>query len=245
MFQDDQDVIADSVSHQISTLKKSYVLKKDDYISLKVLTNNGEQLIDPTGQLKQSIDGVSKNDQVEYLIRQDGTVRLPLIGSIELEGLTLEEATLALEEKFNTFYSETFCLVKVTNKRVFVLGAARGAAGGINVAGNVQGLVVDLENENMNLIEVLALSGGVDRLSKVNKIRIIRGDLSNPNVYVVDLSTIEGMRKSDLQIQPNDIIYIEQYNKVVSQTISEITPVLGFIGSIANFIILVLLINNR
>ena len=61
-----------------------------------------------------------------------------------------------------------------------------------------EGKVVNLENENTTLIEALALAGGITNTGKANKIKVIRGDLRNPKVMLVDLSTIEGMKQSNM-----------------------------------------------
>jgi polysaccharide export outer membrane protein len=74
-----------------------------------------------------------------------------------------------------------YVIIKVTNRRVFVF-----KGGG--------GLVVNLNESPTSLIEVLAKSGGLDRTLKAYKIKIIRGDLKNPEVQLVDLSTIEGAK---------------------------------------------------
>jgi hypothetical protein len=118
----------------------------------------------------------------------------------------------------------------VTNNRVIILGSPGG-------------VVIPLANDNMNLLEVLALAGGVDGNGggggglyryggKTSNIRIIRGDLKNPQVEQIDLSTIAGMRKANLQMEPNDIIYIEPVRRHFLEGLTDAGPVIGVIGSV-------------
>ena len=118
------------------------------------------------------------------------------------------------------------------NRRVFVFGTSGGV-------GQLSAQVIPLENENMNIIEILAISGGLDKTSKSYNIKLIRGDLSNPNVYVLDLSTIEGMKKASLDVQPNDIIYVERQRKLLLQTVNEAAPALSLFSTLLTLLFLV------
>ena len=61
--------------------------------------------------------------------------------------------------------------------------------------------VVGLNESPTNLFEVIAKSGGIGNDLKSYKIKVIRGDLKNPQITIVDLSSLEGMRNADLIVQ--------------------------------------------
>jgi polysaccharide export outer membrane protein len=115
---------------------------------------------------------------------------------------------------------------------VFVLGAPGGQ-------------VISLANDNMNLLEVLALAGGLDGPNtggsggslyrfggKASNVRIIRGDLKNPRVQQIDLTTLDGMRRANLQMEPNDIVYVEPVRRPVQETLTDAAPVISFVSLI-------------
>jgi polysaccharide export outer membrane protein len=79
----------------------------------------------------------------------------------------------------------------------------------------------------------LALAGGIQD-GKAYKIKLIRGDLKNPTIYQIDLSTVDGLKQADLVLQANDIIYVEPA-KVLTQFMKEFSPYL----SLANTILLI------
>jgi polysaccharide export outer membrane protein len=82
--------------------------------------------------------------------------------------------------------------------------------------------VITMANEKTTLIEALALSGGIPPLSKAHNIKIIRGDLSNPIVYQIDLSTLEGAKLGgSMVIQANDIIYVEPVKRNLDQALQQ------------------------
>ena len=100
-------------------------------------------------------------------------------------------------------------------------------------------VVVNLNQDRTSLIEVIAKAGGLDRSLKSYNIRIIRGDIKNPQVQLVDLSTLEGMRKAELGMEPNDIIYVSQRKRIVADAFAEATPFLSAAGLIFSTVILI------
>jgi polysaccharide export outer membrane protein len=230
MFKTDHDILVDSIQNIINKTDQNYVIRKNDYISLKVFTNDGERSIDPDYELqKQQAQQVT--EPPKYLVKENGFVKLPMVGEVQLQGLTIYQADTLLATQYSRFYHDAFVLTKLVNRRVIVLGP------GTTIAGKV----IPLENENMNLIEVIALYGGITEFGKAYNIRIIRGDLKNPQVEVIDLSTVEGMTRANLNVYPNDIIYIESSRKIFSETVRDIAPLLSVL---TNLIVAVVVITR-
>ncbi|GAB3854960.1 polysaccharide biosynthesis/export family protein [Hymenobacter terrigena] len=262
--------LTDSQGRQLDSTKlrlavnrtaRNYLIQPNDYLEVRVNTNKGERILDPNGELQfgqpsgalpsrsagaassssggnaRGIVGQRAVGQAagsatsgsEFLVQADGTVVLPLVNRVKVSGLSLLQADSVLQVRYNEFYKESFVTTRVTNNRVFILGAPGGQ-------------VVTLANDNMNLIEVLALAGGLDGGSqgsssnqgfyryggKASNIRIIRGDLKNPRVQQVDLTTLEGMRRANLQMEPNDIIYVEPVHRPVLETLTDAAPIISF-----------------
>jgi polysaccharide export outer membrane protein len=135
--------------------------------------------------------------------------------------MTTREAEKMLEEKFAVYYTKPFVMLAVINRRVMVFPGSGGS-----------GMVVTLENENTTLIEALALAGGITETGKSKVVKLIRGDNRNPQVHLIDLSTVDGMRQSNMLLQANDIIYVEPVKRVSRGILEEITPVVGIVTSL-------------
>ena len=101
------------------------------------------------------------------------------------------------------------------------------------------GVVITLQNNNIKLIEALALAGGLADQGRASRIKLIRGDLADPEVYLIDLRTISGISQADIILQANDIIYVEPVGIRTRQVISEIAPIFGIITSAITFYVLV------
>ncbi|MFW5725619.1 MAG: polysaccharide export protein EpsE, partial [Bacteroidota bacterium] len=66
---------------------------------------------------------------------------------------------------------------------------------------------------------------------RASKVKLIRGDLSDPQVFLIDLSTIEGVRDADMIIQANDIIYVEPRERVPQRIMENLGPYLTLLST--------------
>jgi polysaccharide export outer membrane protein len=82
----------------------------------------------------------------------------------------------------------------------------------------------------MNLLEVLASAGGIPATGKAQRIKVIRGDLKNPQIFLIDLSRIENLKKSDLIVQGDDIIYVDFRNDYAQNLSNRIGPTIGLLN---------------
>lgn len=229
LFQTKKEIISDSLLHKVKLAERTYILRTSDYITIQIFTNKGEVIIDPTGKIpsRNNQQGGANGQGIvnlveKYLIYDTGMADLPMIGSVKLAGYSIHQADSLLSIAYTKYYNEVFVITKCINKRVILTGAFGSK-------------IILLENENMNLIEVLAMTEqmgtATSSFAKFNNIRLIRGDLKNPNVYIIDLSTIEGLQKANLKVQPNDIIYVEPYRRVILEGIRDVTPLISLIAS--------------
>ncbi len=196
-----------------------YIIQPGDELSLRVFSRSGFDLVDVVGRSNQGGAMRQGNNQslgFPYYVDVDGYVDLPLLGMYYVEGFTQAQLEEQLESEFSSQFNDPFVMLRVSNRRAFVyLGSSAK--------------VVRLNNAPTNLLEVIASAGGLGRDLKAYKIKIIRGDLSNPQIIKVDLSTIAGLRDADLLIQTNDVVYVEERYKVVSTLLKELTPLIGLL----------------
>ncbi len=151
---------------------------------------------------------------------------------MQIEGYTIRQTDSILSKEYSKYYYDVFVNTKIVNKRIVVLGALGGK-------------VIPLENDNISVIEAIALYGGVSTDSRAKNVRLIRGDLKKPEVSVIDLSTIQGMTNATLDVEPNDIIYIEPVKRNMPQFLQDIFPILSVATSIITTILLIANLNKQ
>lgn len=195
-----------------------YKIAPNDAIQCRVYTNDGFKLID----LANSANLIYNNN-LDFLIESDGKVKLPLIGPQQLAGLNIRDAEKFLEEKYSEYYVKPYVNLKVTNKRVIIFPGNSGSA-----------RVVPLANNNTTVLEALAYAGGITDDGKAYKVKLIRknGDKLKPDVYLMDLSRIEGIAAANSKVQANDVIYVEPRYRVARTLAGELTPVISLITSV-------------
>lgn len=199
---------------EFKNTETQYIIRPFDKLDLEIYTNVGFRLIDNFNQINK------QKAKTIYTVEYDGQVKVPSLGRVSISGLTIREAEKMLEQKYSELYNKPFVLLNVTNKRVFLF-----------TDGSNNAQVLSIENENFTLIEALAKSGGISSLSKAYKIKLIRGEINNPNVYLYNISTIEDMKEVNLVLQANDIIYVESRPKYASRVLAEILPYLSVIST--------------
>ena len=195
-----------------------YIIQAADKIEMHIFSNDGFRLVDIT----QSNISTSANDEnIIYIIEENGEVKLPVIGRIKLQGLNIKESEMLLQEKYSKYYKDPFIIIRVVSRRALVFLSDGG-----------RGVMVALENDHTSLFEALALAGGLTDYSKSYQIKIVRGDMKNPQIYLADISTIEGLKNSELEVYPNDIIYIDSGSNFRKRLTTEFLPYLSVFTSV-------------
>ena len=227
MFRAKRNYPYDDFSKIISS--REYKIGVNDRLSIRVVPNKGAPLLESFGGYgtssgssfgytpgsNQTAIGSQYIGDVEF----DGSIKMPLLGRVQVKGLTIRECELLFEEVYKQFLVEPYVNVEIQNKRVFFFPGSGGTAS-----------VVNLVNRNTTLFEALAQVGGMPPNARAHRIKLIRGDLKNPTIYLIDLSTIEGMKNANLVLEGNDIVYIEPRNDVVLNLVSRVAPYFGLIN---------------
>lgn len=218
-----------SFSKMAAGVEANYVIKPNDRLELEVYTQNGERIIDPEFELTDNVQNIENiRPKLDYLVLQDGSIKLPMVGTLELANLTLNQAERYLQEKYGSFYTDPYVYLRFVNKRVVVLG-------------NSTGQVVPLENENTKISEILALTQAVNNDAKVHNIRLIRND----EIFEVDFSSFEGYLKSDHIVKSGDIIYVEPVRRPFNEFFRDNGPIVSIVTSVLSLIVVIISLNSN
>lgn len=198
--------------------EEEYKLSVDDKITFSMTTNDGAILIENMSGLDNS--QLQSSGVVEYLIRKDGSVELPKLGKVNVAGLTIEECEDTLVSRYSFEYAKPFIQVRVTNQRVIVFPGNGSDA-----------KVIPLMNVNTTLMEALAQAGGITDRGKANTVKLMRKVGNKREVYVMDLSVIEGLKYADMVVQANDYIYVEPTPEISKELAEDVVPIVSIIST--------------
>jgi polysaccharide export outer membrane protein len=212
------------LTQRVAAVEKNYIIQRNDYLELDVYTNKGERIIDPDLELTKDLpnQSIETKPNPSYLVDIRGVAKFPMVGEVKIEGTTIREAEAMLQQLYSEYYRDAFVVLRYVNKRVIVLGAPGGQ-------------VIPLMNENLTLVEVLALAQGVDNNAKAQNIRVLRGN----EVFVCDLSTFDGYLKNNIGIEPGDVVYVEPIRRPVSEGLRDYGVIISLAASLTTMVIVI------
>lgn len=207
---------------------EDYKISIDDKITFDLNTNGGKYLIEALTQtnVEGSGRGSSFNNSIiynrEFLVKSNGTVDIPVLGDLYIVGLSVQQCEDTLEFLFKDQYQDPYVQLRVTNRRCVVFSGNGNSAS-----------IVPLNNANTTLLEVLAATGGVSQRGNARLVKVMRKVKDKREIYLIDVSTIDGLKYADMVIQGNDYIYIEPRMRLIQGTIAEFAPISSLISSFA------------
>lgn len=135
-------------------------------------------------------------------VNSTGAVSLPLIGTVQLAGLTAQQAEALLSKKYGENYLQnpqvSLFIKEFTTQRITIEGAV-AKPGIYPVTGQ------------LTLLRALALAGGGAQYAELNEIMLFRnnpGQPSEPKVF--DLDRIRAGEVPDPAIQSDDVIVVKR-----------------------------------
>jgi polysaccharide export outer membrane protein len=185
-----------------------YHIRSQDILQMRNLQST-KNIVDETPTSSTSVGGGASGNSTAsegqtYQVEDDGTVALPIIGHVQVAGLTRVQAAKKIEEIYRTTELRNPIIdLKIINLKVTILGEIR-------LPGNYQ-----LIRDKTSLVELLGEAGGLTDKANERTIKIIRGDPQKPQVTQVDLSKIGTLADPRIILQNNDIIYIAQNKRAI------------------------------
>jgi len=231
MLRTKNDYVFDTINYKNNP---EYKIAANDIIDFRLFTNDGFEVIDMVSQQNNNRNMLNQANIIQYNIRKDSLVELPIIGEVNLVGKTIIESERLLENKYANFYVDPFINLRVNSRRVVIFPGTGSSA-----------QVVPLKFNNTTLIEALASVGGISNNGRAKRIKLIRKTQEKQEVYLIDLSTIDGLKDASLTLQSNDIIYVEPIRNYAREILSDVTPVLGLISTATSLWATYLIIANQ
>jgi len=194
-----KSAIADSSSQKTiaNAPVNEYHIKPQDILQVRNLQSM-KYIVDDAPVNATSPSGNAGQGQT-FQVEEDGTVTLPVIGHIQVVGLTRSEAQKLVEDTYRkNLLVNPIIDLKIINLKVTILGEIRAQ-------GNYP-----LVKDKTTLIELIGEAGGLTEKANEKSVKIIRGSEKNPVVIEIDLGNIRSISDAKTILQSGDIVYIAQ-----------------------------------
>ena len=214
---------------QLSNLPPyTLVFKKDDMVYIDVNSADIESLkpfmkvdMSAGNQMPGYANGISAKGG--YLIDENGKINFPLIGEIQLAGLTRTEATNLIQNKLREFINDAIVTLRIQNFKITILGD-------VKIPGTY-----NIPNERLTLIEAIGLAGDLNITGVRNNVLVIREENGMKKEYRIDLTKNDIFTSPVYYLNQNDVVYVEP-NRAKRNT-SIVSSTAGIFISVASLII--------
>jgi len=169
-----------------------------------------------------------------YVVYADGTIILPLLNVVKVEGMSIKELNKVLTEQYRNFLKSPYVKASIKNHKVFVLGEVMKRG------------VVPIEGETISVIEVIAQAGGLTDDAIRNRIRVISEDNGKYTLTTLNLNQFDTLNTRNLMLKHNSIVYVEPKNtKAVRVAINDYLPIIQAASSILSTFLTIEILKDK
>lgn len=181
-----------------------YRLQRGDNIIINVKSDNID-LVDiflksnSSSQLPLLSSPSSPNKELVYSIDKEGFIRMPILGEINVLGLTIKEVRSKIEEKLHPYFKEDdiyFVTVRLDGIKYTVIGEI-----------NEPGPKVVYQNQ-LSILDAISNSGDIPITGNKKNVEVLRITPEGIKKISIDLTSINAINSEIFYIKNNDYINI-------------------------------------
>ena len=212
--------------HKINT--NPYKLQVGDNISIDVTSDN----VNLVAVFLKSSGSLSENTSspVIYSIDVNGTIRMPILGEINVLGYTTKEVRVKIEEKFANYFMKEdsyFVSVKLDGIKYTIMGEI-----------NSPGPKVVYQNQ-LSILDAITFSGDILISGDKKNVEVIRISPNGNKKLTIDLTSINALNSEIFFIQNNDYINIKALRqKSFTEGLKPITGIVSLISLLTTTVLI-------
>ena len=207
---------SDSVNYDRSQYLYDAKIMPKDELTISVNTTNPEVSL-PFNLLMQNAYqqgrtlSTTGGTLMPYLVDTEGSINFPIIGRLQVAGLTKRQCERMIQDKIRPYLAESenpIVTVRMSSYSISVLGEV-AKPGSYMVS-----------REEINILEALAQAGDLTIYGVRDRVKLIRKNASGrKEIHTLNLNDADIVNSPYFYLQQNDIVYVEP-NKVKAQNSS-------------------------
>ena len=203
-------------------------IQPGDVLNIQVYSENAT-LAAPFNSLTGEA-GQNSGKVLSYVVDADGDIDFPVFGLMNVGGKTTKEIKDEITNLISTQGYIKTPVVKVA------LGEFQ-----VTVIGRTSNSIIRVTNGSLNLIDLLAKTGGINTNAKIKDVMVIRTENGTQTAYSVNFQTKEIFNSPVYWLHQNDIVYVKpkgiQLNNNGQLAISLVGTVLSAASVISNILL--------
>lgn len=175
-------------------------IQPDDVLTIRVSAPEQEAAVPfnlTTSMASQMY--IKGNVELEtYLVSDEGTIEFPVIGTLEVQGLTNYELAEKVKEAIKEYVKDPIVNVRILNFQITVMGE-------VNNPGTFS-----IENDYISLSKAISMAGDLTILGKRDNILVMGEEEDGKKSYAyLDLTDANVVNSPHYNLRQNDVIYVE------------------------------------
>src|SRR5690554_583854 len=197
------------------------VIRPNDMLVINVSAADMEvampfNLLMPARNLQEANSSFNREIQAD-IVNNDGTIEFPVLGTMEVGGLTRQELIQKLKEEIGKHIVNPIINVRITNYKVTVLGE-------VNRPGTYP-----IGDERITLLEAIGMAGDMNIYGRRDNVIVIRENEGIKEYKIIDITKSDFLQSDYYYLQQNDVVYVQPngpqiqasaYNRNISAYVS-------------------------
>ncbi|MBA4322266.1 MAG: sugar transporter, partial [Odoribacter sp.] len=177
------------------------------YITVKAMTPDGKitDFLMTSGSSAGAnlLQGESGGYLYGYDVNPEGNILLPAVGSLKVEGLTLEESRKLLQISAEKVFKNSTVECKLLSYKFTVIGEVKAPGTYINY------------NNYLTILEAIGRAGGVGDYGNRDKVLVVRPMEKGTKTFRINLQDKKLLSSEAYFLLPNDVVIIEPLNQKI------------------------------
>lgn len=175
-------------------------LRPDDLLQIQVGGQDAEALAAFQFYVNENtngLQGMQALQNIVYLVDPNGNINFPVLGFVQVSGLTRLEAIEKLQELLSAYVQDPVVNIQIRNFKVTVLGQVQRPG------------TYSLPSDRVTVLEAIGMAGDLQLSAIRNNVLVIRESNGRREEFRLDLTQKDIYTSPAYYLRQNDVIYVE------------------------------------
>lgn len=198
-------------------------IQPNDLLSITVSSESPESDV----QFNRGMLAANESKLEGYLVNEEGFIDFPVIGSVQVGGLTKQEAKDKLTTALQKYLKDPMVSIRNMNFRVTVIGEVNRPS------------TFTVPAEKISILEALGMAGDMTPFGKRENVIVMREEAGTRTLARLNLNSKEVLNSPQFYLQQNDVVYVEpdKMKQVQASTNTRFLTIITASVSLATIII--------